>query len=81
MRDVPVIVDDLGAFPARFSLWYVAVGEKVAAGDRIAELVIPGLVSDVCSPCDGILTIVAVRPGDDVFLGQTIGTLRTDESS
>ena len=55
---------------ATLQQWLVERGDEVYAGERIAEIVTPGILVSVAAPCSGrIDSIVAVaqatiRPGD-----------------
>lgn len=52
---IPVILPDLGTAgkPVSVSAWFVEVGDRVAEGDPILEVVTPGITCDVCSPAAG----------------------------
>jgi pyruvate/2-oxoglutarate dehydrogenase complex dihydrolipoamide acyltransferase (E2) component len=68
-------VPDLGSSRATFSLWHVRVGDRVTAGDRVAEVLIPGAVFDVAAPVSGALAERAVQPNDPLTPGQVIGEI------
>lgn len=52
-----LIVPDLGLGPTRLvlSLWLVPEGSRVAAGDRVVELLADGVTIDLEAPVDGRL--------------------------
>ena len=59
--------------------WLVEPGETVREGDRLVELLLPGVTYDVAAPVTGRLVDVvagmnaAVRPGD------ALGVIEVDE--
>ncbi|MGL6076330.1 MAG: biotin/lipoyl-containing protein [Fimbriiglobus sp.] len=69
-----IVIPELGT-PGHVSLWLVGLGERVEEGDRVLELLIPGMVVDVHAPSSGFLTERIVLPGDPVTSGQVAGTL------
>jgi 2-oxoglutarate dehydrogenase E2 component (dihydrolipoamide succinyltransferase)/2-oxoisovalerate dehydrogenase E2 component (dihydrolipoyl transacylase) len=72
---VPIAVPDLGAARARFSLWYVRAGDRVTAGDRVAEVLIPGAAIDVTAPVGGVLAERTARPNEPLEPGAVIGVI------
>lgn len=77
MHRVPILLPELGA-AGRLSLWYVRPGERVSAGDRVAEVLIPGVTVDVPAPASGRLGERFALPGDAVGTGQELGTIEAD---
>ena len=75
---VPITLPDLGTPRAVFSLWYVAAGERVYEGDRVAEVVIPGATFDVPAPVTGTVRDRHARPNDGVTAGHLLGTIDPD---
>lgn len=74
-RRVPIAVPELGSDRIAFSLWHAAAGDRVTAGDRVAELLLPGAVFDVPAPATGVLAERAAQPGDALSTGQVIGVV------
>lgn len=74
----PIEVPDLGA-PAAFGLWHLRVGDRVTAGDRVAEVLIAGAVVDLAAPAGGVLAACAARPGDPLPPGTVIGAIEDTE--
>jgi pyruvate/2-oxoglutarate dehydrogenase complex dihydrolipoamide acyltransferase (E2) component len=72
---VPIELPDLGAARAVLSLWYARVGDRVFAGDRVAEVLIPGATVDVPAPADGVMVSQAVLANDALVAGQVIGEI------
>ena len=68
---------ELGA-AGTFGLWLVRPGERVYAGDRLAEVLIPGAVVDVPAACCGTVCHLDARPGDRVTEATILGTLTPD---
>ena len=67
-------VPDLGA-AATFGQWHVRIGDRVRAGDRVAEVLIAGAAIDVSAPASGALTERTARPGDPLPPGTIIGMI------
>lgn len=72
------MLPDLGTPAARFSLWHVRPGEAVYEGDRVAEVVIPGVAIDLVAPASGVFAGRDVLPGDVVTAGQRLGHIEAD---
>lgn len=71
---------DLGAAgPMRVSAWLVNVGETVREGDRLVELLVPGLTYDVPAPVDGWLTNIRAPMNSAIGPGEVLGTIRPRE--
>ena len=75
----PILVPQLECEDQRLSvsLWLMRVGEEVNQGDRIVELLIPGVTFDVAAPCSGILASCDCRPGDEVHEGAVLGWINS----
>jgi pyruvate/2-oxoglutarate dehydrogenase complex dihydrolipoamide acyltransferase (E2) component len=76
---VPILLPDLGPARAVLSLWYVRPGERVYAGDRVLEVLIPGATYDVPAPATGTIRDRLALANDPVTQGQTLGTIDPDE--
>lgn len=55
--------------------WYVAPGERVAAGEALVELEFAKVNQEVASPEDGILVELCATPGDRVAAGGLLARL------
>jgi pyruvate/2-oxoglutarate dehydrogenase complex dihydrolipoamide acyltransferase (E2) component len=51
----------------------------VFAGDRVAEVLIPGATVDIPAPVDGVLVDRFAIPNDRVASGQVVGEILADE--
>ncbi len=78
MANFPITMPDLGSANAVVSLWYVRPGDAVYEGDRVVEVLIPGLTFDVPSPATGRLRERLLLPRDPVVPGQVIGTIEIE---
>ena len=78
MPRVPIPLPDLGTPRAVLSLWYARVGDRVFAGDRVAEVLIPGATVDVPAPADGTVASQAVLANDPLVAGQVIGEIQEE---
>ena len=76
---MPITMPDLGSPRAALSLWYVRLGDRVAEGDRMAEVQIPGATFDVAAPVSGVLADRLALPTDPVVAGQVLGLVETVE--
>lgn len=52
--------------------WLVAVGERVEAGQVVAEVDTAKVLFEVEAPCAGTLVGLAALPGEDVLVGDTL---------
>lgn len=75
---VAIVLPDLGMDCAVFSLWHVQSGERVYAGDRVAEIVVPGVVYDVSAPASGIVRDRLVAAQEPLQPGQVLGAIEID---
>src|SRR5687767_13563553 len=71
---VPITLPDVGA-DAVLSVWYVRPGEPMYEGDRVAEVLLPGVTVDVHAPASGTLAARIAHPGDRVCPGDVLGTI------
>jgi len=76
---VPILLPELGSGNAevRVSLWFVASGEHVDAGDQLLEVQLPGITFDVCSPATGTVTKIEKPLSAVVAAGDVLGWLST----
>ena len=72
---VPVRLPELGTANATVSIWHLQPGEPVYEGDRLVEVVLPGMTFDVPAPASGVLRDRLALPGDAVVTGQVLGTI------
>ncbi len=71
---------DLGASELpRVSAWLVEVGETVREGDRVVELLLPGITVDVSAPVSGRLAQATVALNVAVTAGQKLGLIEQDD--
>lgn len=77
-KHVPVVLPDLrvGGEPVRVSCWLVDVGDNVALGDRLVEVLIRGATFDVSAPADGILVAIEKTVDAPVSTGEQLGLLQ-----
>lgn len=75
-----VYVPDLGAAElVRISAWLVEVGETVVEGDRLVELLMPGVTYDIAAPATGRLVEVRSPLNATVATGDVLGRIEVDE--
>ncbi|MDB5386162.1 MAG: hypothetical protein JWM11_1808 [Planctomycetaceae bacterium] len=75
--EYPITMPEIGAgqLPVQVSSWLVETGEFVFEGDRIVELLVPGMTFDVRAPADGKLIRIDKSSGANVKAGETLGQL------
>ena len=74
-----VTMPDVGAPAAVVSVWFVAPGERVYAGDRLVEILIAGATIDVPAPATGRLLEKTVSMDERVTPGQILGFIEEEE--
>ncbi len=62
---------------ATLSVWLVKEGDKVKAGDPIAELETDKVVMEICALARGQIQSLAANPGDEVVTEQVLGYIDT----
>jgi pyruvate/2-oxoglutarate dehydrogenase complex dihydrolipoamide acyltransferase (E2) component len=74
---VTIPMPELGSPRVRFSGWFVRLGDEVREGERIAEVLIPGVAVDVLAPAAGVLAKRCVRTGRDLNADAILGEIET----
>ncbi|MCZ2344186.1 MAG: lipoyl domain-containing protein [Bacteroidales bacterium] len=74
----PIPLPDLGSPTARVSLWHVRPGERVYAGDRLVEVLIPGTLIDIPAPVTGTVLEWLAFPQDTLHPGDSLGSIDAD---
>lgn len=72
--DFPVLSEREPAKEGVLATWFVADGERVAAGQLIAEVQVDKVSAEVEAPCAGVVSL-SVREQEVVRQGQVIGTI------
>jgi len=73
-----VLMPDVGAPAPTVSVWFVAPGEHVYAGDRLVEVLIAGATIDIPAPVTGRLLSKNVWPEERVTPGQILGYIEEE---
>jgi pyruvate/2-oxoglutarate dehydrogenase complex dihydrolipoamide acyltransferase (E2) component len=75
MAAVPILLPELGAGRdvVRVSCWLVDLGDNVEEGDRVVEVIVPGVTFDVSAPISGILSRIEKLPDAPVASGDVLG--------
>ena len=81
LEEYQLKVPDLGAEEqvVRLSCWLVDIGDYVNAGDRVVELVLPGITCDISSEVAGVLEKIQVVENAQVHPGMVLGIIRPDK--
>ncbi|MFN7814450.1 MAG: lipoyl domain-containing protein [Planctomycetia bacterium] len=74
VRRARLVVPDLGCgdLPLAISLWFVGEGERVAAGDRVVEIVAGAATIDLGAPIAGRLVAILRDEDDPVAPGEAL---------
>ena len=80
---IPIHVPDLGTEQesVRISAWLVEPGQTVVAGDRLVELLIPGITYDISATQSGALASTTRHVDAIVSPGDIIGWLVREENA
>jgi pyruvate/2-oxoglutarate dehydrogenase complex dihydrolipoamide acyltransferase (E2) component len=73
----PITLPDLGVKdqPIRVSTWLTQIGEEVAAGEAIVEVLLTGITFDVAAPVSGQLRRIDRFGNDHIRPGDVLGWL------
>jgi pyruvate/2-oxoglutarate dehydrogenase complex dihydrolipoamide acyltransferase (E2) component len=76
-QPIPILLPDLGAGeePIRVSTWLVEVEEAVEVGERLVDVLIPGVSFSVSSPSAGRLVKIERPTNSRVLPGDVLGWL------
>lgn len=76
----PITLPDLGAPEelVRVSTWLTQIGEAVAAGEAVVEVLLRGITFDVEASASGRLRRIACFENDVVATGATLGWIEMD---
>ena len=77
---MPILLPDLGTVAATFSLWHVEPGERVKRGERLAEVLIPGVAVELLAEASGVLIEVFAFPGDKLTADKTLGFIEAESN-
>ena len=72
-----ITIPDLGdgIEKVTISCWHRAVGDAVAVGDDIVELVADKASFNIAAPSSGVVRDIIVAEGQDAAIGDTIGII------
>lgn len=74
-----LVLPELGLPHLTVSVWLVERGQKVAAGERVVEVLSDGVTVDLPAPVSGVLVKQLVSEDDPIVVGQTLAWIE-DES-
>ncbi len=72
---IPIVLPDLGAEdePIRFAQWLVSNGGQVLEHDRVAEVLVGGMLFHVTSPAEGTVQHLVEQEGHRLDMGNRLG--------
>ncbi len=78
----PIVVPPMGCpnHDLTVSVWLARAGEQVLAGDRVVELLMPGITFDVESTCSGTIASCECLPGAKVREGNVLGWIEQEQN-
>ena len=79
----PITLPELGAGEqlVRVSTWLTQIGEEVAAGDAVVEVLLHGITFDVEAPSSGRLRRIGCFENDVIATGDTLGWIELESST
>ena len=78
---ISLAAPDVGASDLRVSVWLVEVGDCAEQGERIVELLTPGLTFDVSMPVAGRITGIEKSTGERVQPGDILAWIDPEQYS
>ena len=75
-----IVVPELGALTSEITLgaWLKQPGERVEAGEVVAELITEKVNTEIQAPTSGTVEALLVNEGDIVQVGQAIALISTE---
>ncbi len=79
--NTPIVLPDLGASgqPIRLAQWLIESGDGVIEGDRVAEVLVGGMLFHVSAPADGVVTRLIDTEGALLTPATTLGFIETEK--
>ncbi|QDT64520.1 biotin/lipoyl-containing protein [Calycomorphotria hydatis] len=68
-----IVCPELGAERLEVCGWLAEVGDEVSEGDRLVELLTPGIIYDLPAPADGVLQKIEQVSGNETHAGEVLG--------
>lgn len=83
VMSVPIILPELGVRDGtvRISCWLVDLGDEVDAGDRVVEVLTPGITCDVSAPVSGVVTRIEKPFETTAKTGDVLGWIEPEDES
>jgi pyruvate/2-oxoglutarate dehydrogenase complex dihydrolipoamide acyltransferase (E2) component len=74
----PLTTPDVGASDLRVSVWLIDAGKRAEQGERIVELLAPGMTFDVSMPIAGRITAIEKPTGEAVHAGDVLAWIEPE---
>lgn len=80
---VPLRMPELGTNPetVRVSGWLVEIGQPLIAGERVVQVILPGITCDIPVDRSGVLCSIDRGPGTVIHPGDILGWIRATVES
>jgi len=77
---IPVIMPDLQSDSAQHvvSAWFISTDDNVVQGDRLVEILLPGMTVDIPAPVTGRLASIEKRERAAVTTDEILGWIEPD---
>jgi 2-oxoglutarate dehydrogenase E2 component (dihydrolipoamide succinyltransferase) len=74
---INIVVPEVGesVVDARVSRWLKQPGDQVSTGEAVVELETDKIDVEVPAPADGVIATITHKDGDDVKIGEVLGTM------
>ena len=76
---VPELGFDEGAMTV--SLWLIEIGDSLAEGDPVVEILAGAALVDLPSPADGVLAKRLVNEDEPVEVGQVLAVIESEDDT
>ncbi len=73
-----LVLSELGLPHLTVSVWLVERGQKVAAGERVVEVLSDGVTVDLPAPVSGVLVKQLVSEDDPIVVGQVLAWIEDE---
>ena len=76
---IPLTAPEVGASDLRVSMWLIDAGDRAEQGERVVELLSPGMTFDVPMPIAGRITAIERSSGEIVQAGDVLAWIEAGQ--